>query len=139
MLANRHLHVGDDLPVPDVSLNRFALDIYHLREGDLRKHPFRLFLPVEKVDCFIPGHVDRIIYQHLGLLPLPEHVHIHLHAVLGAQYQPARHIFGNTEDSMDRAGHIEHIGVVHEIENHQEIFARGFPHPAPELLDIDGL
>ena len=32
-----------------------------------------------------------------------------------------------------------HIGVVHEIENHQEIFAWGFPHPAPELLDIDGL
>ena len=41
MLADRHLHVGDDLPVPDISLYRFALDVYHLREGDLRKHSLR--------------------------------------------------------------------------------------------------
>ena len=139
MLADGHLHIMDNLSVPYISLNRFALDIYHLREGDLRKHPLRLFLPIKQIDCFISGHVDRIIYKHLWLLPLPEHIHIHLHAVLGAQYQAARHVFGNAEDSMDRAGHIEHIGVVHEIENHQKIFARGFPHPAPELLDIDGL
>jgi hypothetical protein len=68
-------------------------------------------------------HVDRVIYKYLGFLSLPEHVHIHRHTVFGAQYHAPRYIFGNAKDSMDRAGHIEHIGVVHEIENHQEILA----------------
>ena len=83
--------------------------------------------------------MNRIFHQHFRFLSLPEHILIHLNRVLRPQHQRPRHVFRNPQHPVKRIRHVEQVGVVHKVENHQEFFPWGFPHTSAELLQVNGL
>ena len=137
LIPKRNGKIRLDFSVFNIAFNRFGLNIDHADKLNLRNHIFDAVLPVEQVNDFIVIHINRNIQPCFGLLAFEKHILIQFPFIFRCQNIGHRLIFGNVQHTMQTIRHIEHIGVVYEVDDKQVILARTTARTTTKLLHID--
>ena len=139
MFAHRDNQIGNQQTFSDVSLNRFGLHIHTADKLHLADHTGSFFLPVEDIDNFIIGSINRIIDHRIGSFSFGVQFCFRLSITFSSEYGSACMIFIQLKQPVYRIRCVILACIIHEIEDHEVILALAIAHTTTELLCIEHL